>query len=151
MKRLDQVRSRSRKSRPDRGLITVAVLVCLVVITMIGVGLLRVVGAQRTTIHNDEHALQSEWLAESGLERAAGRLAAEAGYPGETWSIPADVLGGASAGVVSIRIGPLPDDPDRRLVTVQADYPIDPDLRVRTSKQRALHVGRTRPDPADSR
>jgi hypothetical protein len=147
MKCSDRDRMRARGLRPRRGLITVAVLICLVVIAMIGVGLLRVGRLERTTIDHDERALQAEWLAESGIEHAAGRLAGEPGYPGETWSIPADALGGPWSGVVSIKVEPSRDEPARRLVTVQADYPTDPALRVRTSKQRVVDLGRDRTAP----
>jgi hypothetical protein len=122
-------------------LITVAVLVCLVVITMIGAGLLRLVGSQRATIRGEESGLQSEWLAESGVEHAVARLDGDPAYQGETWSIPAEALGGPAPGVVSIKVGPIDDDPDRRLVTVQADYPSDPGQRIRTSKRTVVQLG----------
>jgi hypothetical protein len=125
-------------------LITIAVLVCLVVITMIGAGLLRLVGSQRVMIRGEEHALQSEWLAESGIERAVARLAGDPEYRGETWTIPADALGGPLPGLVSIKVGPLNDGRDRRLVTVQADFPGDPERRVRTSKQAIVDLGSLR-------
>jgi hypothetical protein len=122
-------------------MITVVVLVCLLVITLIGAGLLRIVGSQRTLIQGEERGLQADWLAESGIERAAARLAIDPDYRGETWSIPADALGGPSPAVVSIKAGPHRDGPDRRLVTVQADYPSDTDRRVRSSKQSVVDLG----------
>jgi hypothetical protein len=125
-------------------LITIAVLVCLVVITMIGAGLLRLVSSQRVMIRGEERGMQSEWLAESGIERAVARLASDPEYRGETWSIPADALGGPSPGVVSIKVGPLRDERVRRLVTVQADYPSDPEQRVRTTKQTVVNLGSIR-------
>ena len=137
----DVAMRRSHPGRDDapplgrrRAAITVAVLVCLLIMTLLGAGLLRMVGTQRKLIRNEERALQADWLAESGIDRAAARLAEDPHYSGETWSITAETLGGPSPGVVTIKVEPRRDGPERRLVTVQADYPSALNQRVRSSK-----------------
>jgi hypothetical protein len=130
---------------PPRAMITVAVLVCLLVITLICGSLLRLVQSQRTQIHSEELRLQADWLAESGLERAAARLGEDPAYHGETWSLSADELGGPASGVVTITVEPRregdQDASNERLVTVLADYPRDPPRRVRARKQGIVGLG----------
>ena len=86
------IAGRESQKRSRRALTTVAVLVCLIVITLIGAALLKVGLAQRNQVRSQEHRLQAEWLAESGLDRALGRLAADRNYRGEEWPIRAEDL-----------------------------------------------------------
>jgi hypothetical protein len=134
--RLDRSRSRS-------GLTAVAVLVCLVVITMLSVALLKVGLAHRDGERAAERKLQAQWLAQAGLDRALFRLAESAGYSGEIWEIKDEALAwghatpvaGAPAAVVRIKVGSSPDAPQSRLIKIQADYPPDPPQRARHSLQ----------------
>jgi Tfp pilus assembly protein PilX len=139
MRSLMEIRKRRRAGR--RGMIAVAVLVCLLVATMIGASLIRLAQTQRATIRAEERRLQADWLAESGMERAAGRLAVDPDYRGETWEVAAADLGGGDPGRVTIAVEARPDDPRRRLVAVQADYPTDPDRRARSSKRLVIAAG----------
>jgi type II secretory pathway pseudopilin PulG len=127
---------RARRS----GLVSVAVLIGLIIIAIICAGLLKVALARRAEVGMEERRLQASWLAESGLERASARLAASADYPGETWEIPSEELGGRGVGTVVIRVEPVTDKPDRRKVHVQADYPSGSTLRSRQSKEIILQV-----------
>ncbi|MFV2067194.1 MAG: hypothetical protein ACC645_09465 [Pirellulales bacterium] len=101
----------------------------------------------RSAIHSErvqrtrEHVMQSAWLAEAGLERAAARLAADGDYTGETWRISADELGQSRGANIVIRVGEVGDRRPERTVSVRADYPDDPTWRVRTSKQVVVRVG----------
>ena len=79
--------------------------------------------------------VQAAWLAESGVERAAARLAADVKYTGETWTIPPDELGGENRATVRIEVTPAPGEPNRKTVSVTADYPDDPQHRSRCVKQ----------------
>ncbi len=77
-------------------------------------------------------------MAESALDRAAARLAADPGFRGETWNIPAERLGGRDAGVVRIEVLAVPDHADRRLVRARADYPTTGTRRARESREIAI-------------
>ena len=83
----------------------------------------------------EQYRAQTLWLAESGMDRASARLAADPGYRGEEWLLPAGDLGGSDAGRVSIRVEPIADEPDVFQVRVVADYPVDAVERARKSKE----------------
>jgi Tfp pilus assembly protein PilX len=114
----------------------VAVLVCLVVIMLLGAALLKVALLERESSRETERRLQAQWLAESGLERARARLASDASYPGETWTLSAADLGlvesapaRADEGKREGAVGVVTISVDRsgggisRVVRVQAEYP----------------------------
>jgi hypothetical protein len=124
-------------------MISVAVLVCLVVMTLICGSLLRLVHSQRALVRSEERRLQADWLAESALERAASRLGDDPAYPGETWTLSAGDLGGNEPGVVTINVEPDRDpvESHRRRVTIQADYPVEASRRVRSRRQAVLDIG----------
>ena len=126
-----------------RGAVLVVVLVCLAVAAAMFVVLVKLAAAGRQSMQAQCWRMQAQWLAESGLERAAARLAADAKYTNETWTIAAEELGGDAAGVVRIRAEAVADQPNRRLVSVEADYPDDPQHRVRCNKQIVVDVHRT--------
>jgi hypothetical protein len=115
-------------------LTVVAVLVCLIIITIMAGALLRVGLAQRERANAQEHRLQAEWLAESGIQRAIARLAADRGYTGETWEVPARDLDAVDDALVTITIEPARGVGQGRTVRVQADYPRDPTRRARHSR-----------------
>jgi type II secretory pathway pseudopilin PulG len=124
------------KPQPQRrGLTSVAVLIALIIIAIITAGLLKVAFARRALINAEERRLQAGWLAESGLERASSRLAASSDYTGETWEIPAEDFGGRGSATVLIQVEKPLDQPDRRKVRVQADYPAKSSLRTRQSRE----------------
>ena len=88
--------------------------------------------------------MQAQWLAEAGVERAVARLAANADYAGETWNIPAEELAGGEAAVVRIHAETIADQPDRRAIHVEADYPDDPQHRCRKIKQIVADIVRAK-------
>ena len=132
-----------RRGGQQRAIISVAALVCLLVMTVICGSLLRLVHSERTLVRNQERTLQADWLAESALERAALRLSDDPEYRGETWSLSASDLGGQTPGVVTINVERLRDTAgsNRRRVTVQADFPIDPPQRIRSRGQAMADIG----------
>jgi Tfp pilus assembly protein PilX len=129
-----------------RGAVAVVVLVCLVLIALIGGTLLRTGLVQRRRLQMEEGKLQAEWLAESGLERAAARLAAAPDYRGETWRVPAADLGGRGPGTVTIAVEPVAAQPGRRTVRVQADYPDGAGPRARRRKHATVELGPGAPE-----
>jgi hypothetical protein len=127
----------------------VAVLVCLIIVTLVSAALLKLGVAQRELARTQERRLQAEWLAQSGIERALARLAGDREYAGETWSISAAELGqseppavnaestpvGSASAIVTIAVARMPSDGLRRRIRVQADYPRDPPRRSRHTKE----------------
>jgi hypothetical protein len=101
---------------------------------------LKIANAQRRRMETELWQLQAGWLAESGLERAAQRLAAKSDFAGETWSIPAQLLGGSYAAAVRIRVEAVRDQPKSRLVRVEADYPDRPQDRARESRETMVRL-----------
>jgi hypothetical protein len=127
----------------------VAVLVCLVIVTLISGALLRLGIAHRDQVRAQERRIQAEWLAQAGLDRARARLAASANYPGENWQLTAADLGlapagsdrGPAAALVVIKVEQPVSSPDQRLIKVQADFPPDPPRRARHSAQLLVELG----------
>ena len=64
-----------RNCRRRRGTILVMVIVCLVVATVVCGLLLKIAVLARESADAQHHRVQARWLAESGIERAAARLA----------------------------------------------------------------------------
>jgi len=128
-----------------RGAVLIVVLACLAVALLVMASLVRMAVLQRNQMQVGARQLQARWLAESALERAAARLAADPKYSGETWSLPAGALGGRDGAVVKIEVVKIEVEtaagqPARRLVRVQADYPDHPHLRVRHTRQLAVEI-----------
>ncbi|MBN2580408.1 MAG: hypothetical protein JXB10_15600 [Pirellulales bacterium] len=127
---------------PRRGMILILVLVCLAVAAMvIVVAVRRAVVADRGAQHAGWN-LQAAWLAESGVQRAAARLADDPQYAGQTWDIPAAELDGRHAGKVTIAVRPADDAPRRRIVRVTAFFPDDPRFRARQTKEILIDLDR---------
>ncbi len=119
----------------------VVVVICAVVVMLMGGALLRLGLAGREAVKAQERGLQADWLAESGLERAWARLAADDDYAGETWEPSAGDLGGPWGGLVHIEVKKDEAHSGRRLVRVQADYPRDATLKARRTKRATLETG----------
>ena len=83
---------------------------------------------------------QADWLAESGIECAAARLAADPKYRGETWNVSAAELGGRDDGTVAIRVEDLPGRPGSRAIRVEADYATDPAQRTRLGQTAIIEL-----------
>jgi hypothetical protein len=144
----------ARLKKPRRGMTVVAVLACLIVVMLVSGALLKAGQAELDLIRAQERRLQSEWLAESGLQRALARLAADHDYAGERWAVPAAELGLAerarpgraasktngAAALITIAIERVQGNPRGRLIRVQADYPRDEPVRARHSKNVLIHL-----------
>lgn len=125
---------------PRRAAAVVVAIVCLVVASVIFLTLVRTMIAQRDSVEAAAWRIQAAWLAESGLERAAAQLAADAAYRGETWTIPAEELDSHNAAVVRIEVQPVSESPNARQVRVQADFPNHPEHRARQTKETVVYV-----------
>lgn len=134
---------RSSSPHGRRGLTTVAVLICFVVLGLMITALVKLGVAYRDQIRTTERRLQAEWLAEAGVDRALAKLSHSADYKGETWQIPVDELGlpavkeseKGPAAVVKIEVERAKGENGGRIVRVRADYPPDPPKRVRVSRE----------------
>jgi Tfp pilus assembly protein PilV len=129
-----------RRADRRQGAVLVLVIVCVVVALVLLLSIAKLAAAGRRMTDQQSWQLQATWLAESGLERAAWRLAADADYTGETWTLSADQLADDDSAVVAIQVEPLPEQPNRRLVRVQADYPDHPQHRARQSTQAVVQL-----------
>ncbi|MBI5760399.1 MAG: hypothetical protein HZA46_17930 [Planctomycetales bacterium] len=126
--------------RLRRGAVLLAVLVCVVLVSLIALTLIKLTLAQRSQVQRELWRMQADWLVESGLERAAGKLANDSEYAGETWSVPAEQFGGGRGGEVQIEVSPMDGQPQQRQVRVQAIFPADTDQRAKSSKQVTVAV-----------
>jgi Tfp pilus assembly protein PilX len=123
-----------------RGMILILILACLTIAAaLLIVGVKLALSNHRFT-QTFRWNMQAQCLAESGMDRAAAQLSADADYSGETWKIPAEQLGGEAAGIVTIEVKPIEGQTNRRLVKVQSDFPDDPQDRVRYSKELTLEL-----------
>lgn len=66
---------------------------------------------------------QAFWLAESAVQRAMHAVDRSSDYAGETWRLPASVLGAGRSGVVMIRVEGAAEPPHARRIRVEARYP----------------------------
>ncbi len=109
----------SKKSNSPSGSILVVVLVCLLVTSMLGTGLIRTVFVHHRQLRILNGQQQALWLAEAGVQRAARQLSQTAEYDGETWKVPAEVLGSSRTAEVTIGLA-IPDgEPEVRVIRVQ--------------------------------
>lgn len=131
MKRTNSVSSR-------RGVILAAVLITLAIAAALLLALVQAAVVRRSAAEVAAWRTQAALLAESAMERAAVRLAADPSYRGETWNIPADASASWKGAVVVIRAETPAGKPDTRRVSVCADYPNDPLHRARRELDRTI-------------
>ncbi len=117
----------SYKTQPRKtGTILVAALVVLTFVILLSASLAQAVVIFHQQAQMGERRQQALLLAESGIQRAIRAASTADGYQGETWHVPAPVLGNGLAGVVAIRVEKPaePADPAKqRRVIVEASYP----------------------------
>jgi hypothetical protein len=131
--------TRGRPNRP--GAIVVIALVCLVIFTAVVASLGRTWVARRNLRKGDERRSQAEWLARAGLERAWLKLAQSPDFTGETWEIPAELLGSNDPGIVVISVEKIATKSNHRLVRVVAEYPREESRRSRHTLKREIVSG----------
>jgi hypothetical protein len=122
------------------GMVLIMMLVCLAIASVLLIVGVKLAVTSHSVTRNFGWMAQSQLLVESGLQRAAAQLASDADYSGETWKIPAADLGGSDAGLVKIEVKTVADKSNRRLVNVEADFPDDPQDRVRYQKELTLEI-----------
>ncbi len=117
-----------RCSKPARGSVLVAALVCLAIIVAMLSSML--VAAVRTTrqLRAERDLRQCELLLQAGADRAAYRIASDRNYRGETWTVAAVELAGVGDGKVTIEPGP------EQQLTITAEYPAGSETSIRRSR-----------------
>jgi type II secretory pathway component PulK len=125
-------------------MVLIVFLACLAVAAALIAGTARIALVSHQAAQTASWNAQARWLAESGAERAAAKLAADAAYAGETWTIPAVEFGGQEGdqegGIVRIQIQPAADQPQRRTLKIEADFPDDPVHYARQQKEIVLDL-----------
>jgi type II secretory pathway component PulK len=130
--------AKGMKSR--RGVGLMIALVCLAVVASALGWLLRAAIAERRALERAQWRRQAGWLAQSGLDRAAARLARNRSFRGETWTIPAAALRGSQGGRVTIEVQTPAGRPGVRQVRVTAFYPDRPYDRAQSSRRALLSL-----------
>lgn len=108
----------------------VAALVCLTIAGGVLLAAARLTLSIQHQARIDAQTMQARWLAESGLERGAAKLAADRNYKGETWQIDAKQLPGGAE--VRIEVLPVEGQAGRRRLQVEAAYPAQEPVARRT-------------------
>jgi len=139
-----------KDSRPlspaRRGAVAVVALVCVAVASIFMLVMVRRALGEWKMVRLEARQVQCRWLAESALDRAAARLAADPKYQGETWKIPASRLLGreqaaeSGSAVVKIDVNTPAGKPSQRLIHVRADWPEDTPVRARASKEVTIEL-----------
>ena len=127
-------------TRRRSGIALLVVLVALAIVSTIGMLLLRMSLMHHRQAQRETFVAQSRWLAESAFDQAGRRLKADAKSEGFTWSVPAKELDGRHAANVVVEIRPVKDAPQRREVTVVADFPANSPQRSRTRRVRQVDL-----------
>jgi hypothetical protein len=137
--RIEDMSNTRRKSMRDRpqlertGFILVAVVVVFTIsLTLFGLWAKSAIAHHRQ-VRGEQLRLQAVRLAEAGVQRAIGRRAADSDYSEETWTVPAEALGGAHAAEVRIRIEPKGDG-SAWDVAATAEYPAGTLRRAQITK-----------------
>jgi hypothetical protein len=95
-----------------RGAVTIIVIVLFAVtFALAAVWAKRLLAERRSQVRAEER-IQTEWLAEAGVRRAAARLSANAEYDGEQWKIePAEISRPKPASVlITVEPGAQPNE-----------------------------------------
>lgn len=127
-------------TRRRSGMALLVVLVSLAIVSTIGMTLMRMALMHHRQAQREAFAAQSRWLAESAFDQAALRMKADAKFEGLTWSVPAAELDGRHVGQVTIAVRPIAMTPQRREITIIADFPANTDQRARTRLVRQLEL-----------
>ena len=127
----DRFQKRRTTRGQPRGVILVAVLVALFVVTLLAATPLRAMLARQRQATVQQHQVQAMWLAQSAMNRARAALRDSADYQGASWQVPAEQLDGKNSGLAKIVVEQNGDMPNQRTIRVEALFPDDPVHRVR--------------------
>lgn len=143
MKRVLDTASAFRDASPEqrgtrrsdrRGTILIFFMVNLLLLSMTMAAMTRVVLLQRSIVEGNELQVQSEWLFQSAVTRAATQIRSDPAYTGEEWNISAEALGQPYGAVATISVEPADDQTKVRRVAITVVYPPDDALRAMVSR-----------------
>lgn len=130
-----------QKLRPSRdvhrrsGSVLVVFMVSLLLLSLTVAAMTKVMLMQRDMVRNSELQIQSEWLFQSAVARAATQFEADADYQGEEWTIPAESLKQPSGAVATISVEPAEEQTKARRVKITLLYPPDKAIRAMVSRE----------------
>jgi len=108
-----------------RGSVFPVFVISLLLVTATAAALIRTVLTQRSLIRSGEVRIQTEWLIQSGIAKAAAGLAADPAYRGEVWSIPADQLRNTFSARIQIEVVPPGQNPAPGETAAGSDHEIN--------------------------
>lgn len=115
------------------GLVSIAALVCLMIVTSIIASILQHTLRARRQLRMERDRRQVELLVAAGASRAANLLGSEPAFRGDTWNLAADAIVGNGNGRVTTEIIRIPNN-DGWQVNVAAEYPLDRDFPIRRTR-----------------
>ena len=126
-------RSRTQSTHPRAGTAMIVAVVCLTLLAAITISLVRLAFASQQYIEREGWRIQSVWLAESALHRAAVRIESGEAEDTDEWS-PEGIGRTSDRGHVVTVLTVDPDDESRVTITATADFPHHPTDRVRSTR-----------------
>ena len=123
-----------RTSGRDRtGVMVIAALTCLLIVSTIVVGMLGSAIRVRRQLHTQRDLRQTELLLAAGVERAASRIAHDSAFVGDVWELPHESIVGRGTGRVTTKVT-RSSSGSHWQVSVVAEYPLDRGFPVRRSQ-----------------
>jgi hypothetical protein len=129
---------KDRRSR--RGSIFPIFIVALLLVTTVTGSLIKATMLQQKRVRLTNTTAQTEWLATSGLDRAASRLALSDEYVGEEWNITSQEMGGKHSAIVILTVESISDS--KKQITATATYPANSDQRTKVTRKRIVSTVR---------
>lgn len=137
----------SKPARIRPGFALTLGVVCISVLVLFAGALLSMATREMRFVEHEAMRVQTQWLAESGVAKAAARLRADPSYRGETWDIDSSELNGHDSARVQIQIEPDARMPDRLRVSVHAEYPFGRSTKIQATKTIMFDRKTLQPEP----
>lgn len=132
--RTGETASGPRAQRDRRGVLVVVVIVAMLVMSMLSLSVVRTGVEQFRNLRRQQDRIQSQWLAQAGLQRALAALQDDATYTGEVWSVSAVDLHASEGAEITIVVEQPQADSPQRIVRVSAEFPATGTFRHRTTR-----------------
>jgi type II secretory pathway component PulK len=144
--RVPEPKRRHFTLKARRGAALIALLTLMSVTAVLAGVWARKLVAERRHQRRAEELVQVTWLVDSGLRRAAARLAADPTFTEEQWRVSAADLGRQSDAIVMLRAEPTEDAASRFRISAEARYPAD-GPRIKRSKSVNISLPAAEPIP----